>query len=86
MSIRLRMVTFKIPFAVQYTTMKSTKQHTIPGTQISSAEQIESQIQEEISNLTKKPRTSQQQQSDMCIVYNVTADKRLYQEKHHRIR
>ena len=80
------MVTFDIFIAVVYITMKSTWQHTIPGSHMSSAEQIESQIQEEICKLTKKPQTSEQWQSDMRIVYDVTADKQLYQEKHHHVR
>ena len=44
--------------------------YTIPGPYISSAEQIDYQIQEKYA---KNPRTIEQRQPDMCIEYIVTA-------------
>jgi len=69
--------------------MKSKRQHSVIGSHFSSAEQIESQIQEEIHKLSKKPRASQPRKSntsDISISYNPTTGMRLQQEKHHRIR
>ena len=53
----------------------SSIKHTNVGSHISSAEDMEFQIQEDIRKLTKKRRTRQPQQSDMSIVYDVTTGK-----------
>ena len=66
--------------------MKSKRQHTNVGSHILSAQGMESRIQEDINQLTKKRRTKRPKQSDIHIVYDVTAGKRIHQEKHRRVR
>lgn len=66
--------------------MKSKRQHTNVGSHVLSTQGMESRIQKDIHQLTKKRRTKQPKQSDMSIVYDITAGKRIHQEKHHRVR
>ena len=66
--------------------MKSKRQHTNVGSYISSAQGMESHIREDINQITKKHRTKQPKQSDIHIVYDVTAGKRIHQEKHRCVR